>query len=60
MQPLMINLLNLNEQSYKGLHCLPFSLHLLDLLLYGKTTRASVKGSLGVIYSQKSPLNFQI
>ena len=22
--------------------------------------RASVKGSLGVIYSQKSPLNFQI
>ena len=25
-------------QSAQGLHCLPFCLHLLDILLYGKTT----------------------
>ena len=28
----------LKEQSNQGLHCLPFCLHLLDTLLYGKTT----------------------
>ena len=28
----------LEEQSDKGLHCSPFCLHLLDTLLYGKTT----------------------
>ena len=28
----------LNEQSAEGQHCLPFCLHLLDTLLYGKTT----------------------
>ena len=28
----------LEEQSDQGLHCLPFSLHLLDALLQGKVT----------------------
>ena len=28
----------LEEQSDLGLHCLPFRLHLLDALLYGKAT----------------------
>ena len=30
--------LTLKEQSNQGLHCLPFRPHLLDTLLYGKTT----------------------
>ena len=29
----------LDEQSDQGLHCLPFRLHLLDKLLYGKSTQ---------------------
>ena len=29
----------LEEQSYQGLHCLPFRLHRLDSLLYGKATQ---------------------
>ena len=29
----------LEEQSEQGLHCLPFSLHLLDSLLYGTATK---------------------
>ena len=28
----------LEEQSDQGLHCLPFSLHRLDSLVYGKAT----------------------
>ena len=28
----------LEEQSDQGLHCLPFRLHCLDLLLYGRAT----------------------
>ena len=28
----------LEEQSDQGLHCLPFCLHLLDSLVYGKAT----------------------
>ena len=28
----------LEEQSDQGLHCLPFSLHRLDSLLYGRAT----------------------
>ena len=28
----------LEEQSDQGLHCLPFRLHLLDALLYGRAT----------------------
>ena len=28
----------LKEQSEQGLHCLPFRLHCLDSLLYGKAT----------------------
>ena len=28
----------LEEQSDQGLHCLPFSLHCLDSLLYGRAT----------------------
>ena len=28
----------LEEQSDQGLHCLPFPLHRLDLLLYGRAT----------------------
>ena len=28
----------LEEQSDHGLHCLPFRLHRLDLLVYGRTT----------------------
>ena len=28
----------LKEQSDQGLHCSPFSLHILEALLYGKTT----------------------
>ena len=28
----------LEEQSDQGLHCLPFRLHFLDILLYGKAT----------------------
>ena len=29
---------DLEEQSDQGLHCLPFRLHLYDMLLYGKGT----------------------
>ena len=29
----------LEEQSDQGLHCLPFRLHGLDLLLYGRATQ---------------------
>ena len=28
----------LEEQSHQGLHCLPFRLHRLDSLLYGRAT----------------------
>ena len=31
----------LQEQSDLGLHCLPFRLHHLDSLLYGRTTHSS-------------------
>ena len=33
-----IRLLLLEEQSDQGLHCLPFCLHRLDSLLYGRAT----------------------
>ena len=37
-------LLEVEEQSDQGLHCLQFSLHLLDALLYGKATLFNFSG----------------
>ena len=47
----------LEEQSDQGLHCLPFQLHLLEALLYGKATLFKFKGD----YSKFSGVwNFRI